>query len=443
LNQSVSRKARLAAVFEQVWRLSASLPAQNAASGYVAMAWISLLSIVTIPLYIRLLGPSEWGMVAACASLQIFSNFIDSGFSQIVPRWAAHEANNPERLRQYIFLFRKLYIGLGLLLFLVLQASAGYLSHHWFQVIGQGRHELELMIRIISFQFLFQFVNNLNIGLWIGLQRQVLANARTCGFGTLKHFAALIALMMWTPKGWLYALVFATVACLELGINSLTVNNILGKGCQNVISGSVALGPLLKEVSVLSSGILVGLLVSQLDRIILSHTVSLASFGIYMVVLSLALGLLSLQAPVSRAFFPIIVQDIKVHGHVKAIHMRYMARGVILTSALPALLACLFAPQILAVWLHNPRVELIAITPLRLMLIAVALNSLANCIYPLIIAKGQSKRILQFNLVALLLSVIVVLCLGTSWGLALGGAIWISNGIVQSSLGMAWFIKNR
>jgi len=439
----MSGPARLTSLIARASGPFSSLTARNAASSFVALVWLSLLSVLAIPVYIQLLGVSEWGLVAACASLQILSNFIDAGFSQIVPRWAAQEAPHPARLRQYVALFRRLYIGLALTMFGLLQASAGYLAHQWFQVPGDRADALELAIRIVSFQLLFQFVNNLHIGLWHGLQRQVLANVRALCFGTLKHAAALLALLMGAQQAWVYALAFACVAFLEVSFNAFSVRRMLSREPAGAAGDKIALGPLLKEVSVLSGGIMVGLLVSQLDRIILSRTVDVTSFGIYTVVATLALAFLQLQAPVTRAYFPVIVRDIQSHGRVSDLHMKRLLGGTLLTSTLPALLTCALAPQILELWLHNPTVVSIGTGPLRLLLLAIALNSLYGCIYQVIIAKGQSHRVLQFNLTSLAGAALVVLLWGADGGLMLGGVIWISITFTQLLLGTIWFATSQ
>jgi len=439
----MNRNARLSFWMARVSGLLASLTARNAASSFLALAWLSLLSMLTIPIYIRLLGVSEWGLVAACTSLQILSNFIDAGFSQIVPRWAAQEAQHPEKLRQYLNLFRRLYVGLGLTMFGVLQASAGYLAHHWFQVPPDQADALELAIRIVSFQFLFQFVNNLHIGLWHGLQRQVLANVRACGFGTLKHAAAMVTLQFMAPQAWVYALAFAFVAGLEVFANAFSVYRLMGRHSAIQADDKVELTPMLKEVSVLSGGILVGLLVSQLDRIILSRTVDVASFGIYTVVATLALAFLQLQTPLTRAYFPVIVRDIQRHGRVPAAHMKRLLVGTFVTSTLPALLACALAPQILELWLQNPKVVDLGTTPLRLILLAIAMNSIYGCLYQVVVAKGHSGKVLQFNLASLGVAAFVVYLWGADIELNLGGAIWISITLTQLLLGTIWFMTNQ
>jgi O-antigen/teichoic acid export membrane protein len=420
----------------------ASLTARNAASSFVALAWLSLLSMVTIPIYIRLLGVSEWGLVAACASLQILSNFIDAGFSQIVPRWAAQEARHPARLRQHVTLFRRLYLGLGLTMFGAVQASAGYLAHQWFQVPADRADALELAIRIVSFQLLFQFINNLHIGLWHGLQRQVLANVRACGFGTLKHAAALVALLAGPREAWVYASAFACVACIEVCVNAVSVRRMLGSESAAATGDKVALAPLLREVSVLSGGILVGLLVSQLDRIILSRTVDVASFGIYTVVATLALAFLQLQAPVTRAYFPVIVRDIQAHGRVSAVHMKRILLGTVLSCTLPALITAAFAPQILTLWLQDSAVVSAGTTPLRLLLLAIALNSLYGCIYQVVIATKHSSTVLLINSLMLVGAACSVLISGDSGEIILGGIIWITMTVIQLTSGLLWMAKN-
>jgi O-antigen/teichoic acid export membrane protein len=377
--------------------------------------------------------------VAVCASLQILSNFVDAGFSQIVPRWAAQEANHPSRLRQYVVLFRRIYICLALTTFLILQVSANYLAHSWFQVPVERAETLELAIRIVSFQFLFQFINNLHIGLWHGLQRQVQANILACGFGTLKHTTALLALYFIAPQAWVYATAFAVVACLEVSFNALSIKRLLSRESSRETGDKVMLVPMLKEVSVLSIGILVGLFVSQLDRIVLGRIVDVASFGIYTVVATLALAFLQLQAPLTRAYFPLIVRDIQSHGKITSIHIKRLLGGTLIVCTLPALLACALAQQILEIWLNDPIAVNLGTVPLRLLLLAIALNSLYDCIYQVIIAKGQSHKVLQFNLISLAVAALVIYLRGTEDGLILGGLIWISTTFTQLLLGLIWW----
>jgi O-antigen/teichoic acid export membrane protein len=218
---------------------------------------------------------------------------------------------------------------------------------------------------------------------------------------------------------------------------------MLGGLGPSVKNDKVKLSPLLKEVSVLSGGILVGLLVSQLDRIILSRTVSVEDFGIYTVVATLALAFLQLQVPISRAYFPMLVNDIRASGQVSVMHLKKLLTGTILSSTLPALLACVFAPQILIVWLRDPQIAALGTVPLRLLLVAISLNGIYGCVYQLIIAIGKGKIVLKFNFICLVIAMMTYFLVGSSVGILLGGFIWISTSFAQIVLGALWFYRNK
>lgn len=412
---------------------------QNTASSFVALGWLSLLSMISIPIYIRLLGMSEWGMVAACVSLQLVSNFVDAGFSQIVPRWIAKEAQDHAKLRCYMRIFQRIYLGLGLLVFIGLQMSAGYLAESWFKIEPDRTDALEMAIRIISLQVLFQFLNNLHMGFWHGLQKQVLANIRACSFGTLKHAATMGALAIGPREAWLYATTFALAAIFEFTINAITVHQMLGKDITTAKAHHISIAPFLREVSTLSGGILLGLMVSHVDRIILSRTVSIEDFGIYTVALTLALAFLQLQTPFTRTYYPRIVQDIQTSGHASAVHLKRMGLGTVIFATFPAILACLFANNLLELWINQTRFIAIGTPTLQLLLLAVAANTLYNCIYIVIIASGESHLIIKFNLMMLAAVAIAAFLADSVTSIKTGGTIWLTATLTQLLLGLTWF----
>jgi O-antigen/teichoic acid export membrane protein len=430
-----------------VARLRQSVSMQNAISSIVSLVWLGGISIFTIPIYISIVGIDEWGLIAACASLQILSNFIDAGFSQIVPRWAAKESGSAYGLRKYLGIFRSIYMVLASFLFLSLQIAAPYLASHWFQVSEIKASDLEAGIRIVSIQLFFQFLNSLNIGFWHGLQMQVNANIRVCIFGTLKHAITIIILITMSQKAWAYTLCFALVALIEFVVNYASLSKMLTVSSIQKLNLKLDVYPIVKEVSLLSAGVLIGLFMSQLDRMVLSRSVDLTSYGIYTILISLALAVLQLQSPVTRAFFPILVQDLQNGGGALRSIMRKMIVGTVAICTLPALAAVVFAPQILTVWINDGSVVAAGVWPLRLLLTAVALNSIYGCIYVIILALGRSDKILKINLGALCIVIIMVaLVQPYNSGLALGGYIWICTSCAQLILGSGWLafqIYNR
>ena len=414
-----------------------TVAARNAMSSFISLVWVNLLSMLVIPFYVRLLGPTSWGIIAACSSLQVMFSFIDLGFSQIVPRWVARESNDPASLPRYIQVFQKIYGGLALGGFLILQLGAGPLANRWFNVPHDQIAELQLCIRLIAFQLLFQFANNLYIGVWHGLQLQIQANLRTCVFGTLKHGAAVAVLVYVAPEPAYYACAFALVAFAELAVSWWATQR---RGLLRAVPGrELSLRPFLKEATMLSAGILVGLSVSQLDRIVLSRTMSVDNFGVYVVVANLAMAFLALQTPLTRAYFPLLVQEAKQHGRVHPATLRRLLLGNTALCVLPALLVAVWAEQILRLWVHNEHFVELGVTPLRLLLLAMCFNALYNCFYQVIIAYGKAHIVIKINLVCLAVGVATAAAFFSHPSLWLGGLIWIVTTFTQLLLGSAWY----
>lgn len=417
--------------------------AQNAASNFLTVAWLGALALLSVPVYIRLLGAEEWGVVAACASMQVFVALLDMGISQIVPRWVAMAKADGTGLHEYTRLFRKIYFGLGILVFALLQLAAHSLAYQWFQLPDGQQTGLELAIRIISVQLLFQLFNNYHLGVWNGLQEQVAANIRSCAFGSLKHASAMLCLALITPQAWLYAAVFACVSMLECLFNAWSVRKLIAKAAPADRGKPLSGRSFFVEVSTLSGGIILGLLVSQMDRVVLSRMVAVEDFGVYMVLITLALSLLQLQVPLTRAFFPLFVEDVQRFGRVKSERLWQLVKLTAVIATTPILLLSIFSEEVLRFWLPLPEMAELGAGPLKLLLWAVAINTIYGCFYQVIVAAGKSYLVIRFNLAALGSALFLVGIADPESGISLGGMVWLVTTSTQLVCIVLWLIWRR
>jgi len=424
-------------------RIAASKLLHNATSSMFALVWLNLLSFVAIPIYIRILGVSEWGIVAACVSLQIIANFVDAGFSQIVPRWVARETGNARLLQSYLIVFQRVFAALGLMVFSILQFGADYLAHHWFVTSAIEGESLEIAIRIFAFQLLFQLINGLYVGFWFGMGMQVGVNARTCFIGTFKHGSAVVALAFVQPEPWLYCLVFATAAAIELIINSLLLNRNLKSRITLQISANPIIEKLqvnlfLKQVMLLSIGIIIGLGASQLDRIFLSKTQSVEHFGIYTIVFTLASAILQIQSPWAKANFPSLVKNIQENYLPTRDQIKLIAFGIFLFGILPCVIIYLNAEIILRTWIADINVNQIGEPVLKLLMISMAINCVYSGIYQIIIAMGRDRVVLMVNIISTIAALTVVYLVNRDLGVILGAYIWLALTTAQLICGITW-----
>jgi O-antigen/teichoic acid export membrane protein len=412
----------------------ASQLGQNILTNYLAVVWMGGLSIALIPVYLRLLGPNEWGVVAICMAIQGFLGMLDVGLGQIMPRDIARVAGDRGAEAKVFRVYERAYLGLGFTGLLLGQAVVPWLAEHWFNQ-GQGLSGgVELALRVVLVQFFFQFANNANTGYWNGLQAQKLANIRQCVFGSVKHAAALSLVFAWRADALAYLAPFALVSAFEWWANRRIVRQGLGALCDGAPTVD-DFRALAREAGVLALSVMIGMLVSQVDRIVLSRTVDITSFGRYVIVANLGIAFMQLQYPLLRAFFPRIVRAESSDGSAAAWQLGI---GVFVLCIIPCALVIVFAPWLLLVWLSDPQMALEGATPLRLIISAVALNALYHLIYQRMVAQGQGRLILFINIINLLVVMPVVIFYASEYGIIAGGLAWISGAAIQLVCGVLW-----
>lgn len=392
------------------------------------------LSILLIPFYLRWLGKDQWGVVAICMSLQAIFNLLDAGLAQIMPRDIARVAHETaSRIKTYI-VYRRTYLGLGVSGFLLGQVAVPWLVDYWFSGGKTFSAQDSWAFHLVMVQFLFQFSNNANIGYWNGMQMQVLANFRQCLFGLLKHIGALSLVYFWYADAIAYLIPFAIISALEYLLN----RNVIAKSFGGMVHASINWRDYVRlrdEAGVLFFGVLIGMLASQMDRILLSKYVNVAEFGIYVIVANLGLAVMQLQHPLIRAFLPRITQDLPFD---KKSSLKGLAWGLSFLCILPCLILALLSPWILQVWIGNPEVVLQGALPLSLFFFAVAFNAIYQIAYQQVLVSGSGGWVVKTNILILALIVPLILYTAPSLGILAGGIYWFAMTFLQMILGFYW-----
>lgn len=406
----------------------------NIASNYLAMVWMGGLNLLLIPAYLRYLGDARWGVVAICLAAQAILGFLDAGLSQIMPRDIARR-HGKERARSYI-VYGRAYWALGLAGFMAGQLLVSWLMAHWFVFDASQSKELECALRLVLIQFVFVLANSANTGYWNGTQQQRLANIRQCVFGAAKHLVAFSLLVFWRAESWIYIASFAAVSALEWWRNKQRIQKMLDmEGMAPVRLSDFKM--LTREAGPLILAVLIGMIAAQTDRLVLSGGVDARSFGIYVIVANLGLVFMQLNYPLTRAFMPKLAS--RASGERR--FFVWLLVGAAISSALPALVLGLTAPWVLRTWLGGGVATEIGVAPLRLILVAVALNAGYQVIYQKILLEGAAQLTLKINVCALLLVVPTCILLTPRIGIAAGGVAWILLTLVQLAFGLRWWVK--
>ncbi len=407
---------------------------RNIFSNYFAVIWMGGVSLVFIPIYFRKLGSEQWGIVAICVSLQALFSLLDAGLAQIIPRDVARVSADSQNTLKVYRVYAYTYIFLGLIGFLLAQLTIPWLTAHWLSDGKDFSFGDRLAFHLVMVQFLFQFANNANTGFWNGVQLQGLANWRLCFFGTLKHTSAVLLVLIWQPTALAYLIPFVVITVIEYFSNFRQI--MLGFSGLHVPSPKFQdYLNLAKENGVFLAGVLLGMLASQMDRIVLTHYVSASSFGVYAVVLSLGLAFMQLQAPLIRAFLPKITTDDpskEMHSFIQ------LAVSVALFCVLPCIIFGLASFAVLQFWIGSPKVTEEGGFALRMIFFGVALNALYQVIYQKLLIQNKGVVIVKINSLIMFITIPILILASKQIGISAGGIYWFLMCLLQLFFGILW-----
>lgn len=406
---------------------------QNVATNYLSVVWLGGIALALIPWYAKLLGPQQWGLVAVCISLQGIMALLDAGLTQVMPRDIARAfAHSKEDGARTFHVFSRAYLVLGAIGCVLGQVAAPWIAVNWLRATPEIMADATWALRIVLLQFLFQFSNNAHIGYWNGTQAQATANFRQCLFVSAKHVGALTLINFWQESVLAYLLSFAIFSALEYFSNRGYLMRKIGqKGCSSV--GLLELIALARDSGVMAASVFVGMLISQMDRIVLSGYVSVAEFGRYVIVANLGLAFMQLQHPLVRAFLPKLVTA--ASGSMSNT-IQQMGVSLVVLCVLPCMVVAVLAPQVLSLWIGDPTIVQEGTVPLRLILVAVAFNGLYQIVYQRMLVYGLAGSILKINIIILVFVFPLSIFCVTKYGINGGGMIWVTVSVLQIILGL-------
>lgn len=385
------------------------------AGGYAVLVLNVLVTLLLVPLYLRLLGAEHWGIVALCLTLQGALFALDAMLAPPLLRdiaVASADGNAYAVYRRYL----RLYGAIALGLFVAGQATLLLLP----TLAALPRDALVWPLRLVLVQFLFQFCNNAAIGYWNGRLQQPYANRRLAVALLAKHAAALTLLLVWRadPLAWL--LPFAVLGALEFGLNAYAVR----RDAPVPSSATPPASP--PGVPAYALAALLGLFGGQVDRLVLSLYLPAVDYGRYFLASTVVLSLLQLQVPLLRSFLPRLTTAAD-----PAAARRTMLNASLLLVALPSLLIALAAGPVMQLWLRDAAVAAVIAPWLSLMLPAVAVLALYAPFGALLLAQGRYGLLTRINALALLAQVGVLAAGVTLLGPRAGGFAWLACALVQ------------
>lgn len=416
---------------------------RNIGLNFAGNAWNGLLIVCTTPWYLSMLGMEGFGLVGFWQVLLYVFLVFDWGLGATLVREFARLQGERQDREAYGALLRRLeliclpgtiLIGVGLL------ASASWLATEWLRLTALSTSQASAAIGWMALSTSTQLMNALYLNGLAGMQRHGAMNLIQILGYSLKYIGGGLVLHFTRDLSTFFA--FQGVCMLALTAISRVV---LHRVIQTVPAADARRplrtpAPFWKYAAGMFATAVLGMLLTNTDRLMLSRMVSTEDLGRYSLAITGASFLQMLVFAFYRAYYPLF-SELKAAGEVMRLKETYFnACRTVGALVVPcAVLAWVFAHELILIWLgHNDpatarlfRWLIVGVTLAGLMWLPAAYQQ----------ANGWTSLHVWLMALALAIGMPIAALFVQHLGVQGGVAIMLVHGIVEITLGL--FLMNR
>ena len=404
---------------------------KNILASYASQLYVTGVSLVVVPLYLRHMGAEAYGLVGFFTMLQAWFNLLDMGLTPTMARETARfhggavDALDYRRLTRALEgIFLLVAVVGGLLLF----ASAGWLASHWLTASHLPSGQVTACLRLMAVIIALRWMCGLYRGAISGAERLVWLGGFNAGIATLRFVLILPFLIYVSASPLAFFRFQLAVAVLELtGLAGMAYRLWPAVPAGQKIRWEWApLRPVLKfslTIAFLSS---VWVLLTQTDKLVLSKILPLADYAYFTVAVLVAAGIGILSNPISAVLLPRLTRLQAEGDEAQLIALYRQATRLIAAIAIPAaLVLAFFASEVLWAWTGDRQLAQKAAPVLALYAAGYGILAVAAFPYYLQYAKGDLKLHWRGNILFALILIPSIIIAATHYGMVGAGWAWL------------------
>jgi O-antigen/teichoic acid export membrane protein len=402
---------------------------RNLIANFGAKFWTLFFSIVFLPYNIHFLGIEAYGLVGIYTTFfGILSLLLDMGLSTAASREMARMSGAKEHLgiKDFAKTMELIYWVTALLLAAIFICFSPLISNHWVNATSITHETVQKAVACMGFSIAALWPFAFYSGALTGLEKQVTLNVIICSFATVRSLGALaiLAFVSSTIEAF-----FIWQACINFA-QTLTAALALRRHLPKSVEPSKFKLSALKKIWRFTAGMSVVsvtiLILSYLDKILLSKLLSLEAFGYYTFAYTLASGLTHLTGPIFSAFFPRFSQQ-AAHGNENELKNLYHLCSQLLACVILPVALCLilFSTEVLTVWGINALTIQESSKLIPFLAFGTAINALLTAPHALQLSHGWTRLALYQNVIAIIVLTFPLIWAVHTYGVIGAAYIWI------------------
>lgn len=401
---------------------------RNTIANYLGQGWTALMGLAFVPVYIHYLGIESWGLVGFMNLLQAWLMLLDMGLTPTLAREMARfrgGAVSAGKARELLRALEVLFGAAAVFVIVIVWLSAPWIARNWINS-SLPQPTLVSAITMVALVLAGRLVEQAYRGAITGLQDQVWLNVASSALATLR-WAGTAAVLAWASPT--VEAMFAwqgAVSLLTVAVFALRTYRLVPAAAAPTRFRLAALAEIRSFAGAMAMTTLLSLLLTQLDKLLLSKLVTLEQFGYYTLAAAVTSALGYFVAPVVMAVQPRLT-ELVARGDEASLTETYHAASqwVALLLVPVGLVVAMFANPILLAWTGKPELAAKAAPVLVVLASGSLLHGMMHIPYALQLAHGWPGLAVRVNIAAVAILIPALLWLIPAYG-PLGAALgWL------------------
>jgi O-antigen/teichoic acid export membrane protein len=427
----------------------------NLLAGLANSIWSALIGLAVVPFYLKYLGIEAYGLIGFFVTTQALLSLLDMGLAPTINREVArHSASgNLKEAGKLLHTLAIIYWGMAGVISLLIVSLAPLITEHWLQSKFLSQQTIEHAVMLMGLVVACRWPIGLYQSTLVGAQRLTISSGISIAMVTLGSLGAVMVLAFVAPTIEAFFIWQAGIGLVYAATMRWAAWRVIGRLKDRRFDFDK-----LKQIWRFSAGMsgvaVSGIILMQLDKVLLSKILSLEDFGRYALAGVVANGLYVLLTPTFNVIYPRL-SALVVTGETDKLIELYRSGTRLLSSVLfpIATAIAVFAEEILSLWTGNLSFASSMAPIAALLLIGTALNGVMHFPYALQLAFGMTRLPLMINgiLVIIMIPMTILLAMqfgviggATAWALSSGIYLlmgtWLTHKTLLKGLGLKWLL---
>jgi O-antigen/teichoic acid export membrane protein len=410
----------------------------NLIYSYFGQFWNAFISLIFIPIYIHYIGIESYALIGIFSMFQVWINILDAGITPTISKNVSEFRSgikSIEFVQNLIRSFELISICLVSIFILISILFANRLLFKWLNVSNLNHLLVYKSFIVMIFAIGVRYFEGIYRGVLIGMQEFGKLNIINTVVITIKSIGALLLLIYYSNSIFIFF-----IWNLIMSLISLLVFLIFTYKHFDFKTGSFSL-TIVRSVYKFTGGIMLisflSLLLTQVDKILLSKTLQLSDFGYYSLAVTVASIIQTISSPISQVFYPKFCELLSIKDNLNLALLFHRGSQIVTVIAGSfAIFVSFFSFELIGLWTKNQLITQNTYFLVSLLSIGNLINALMWIPYQLQMANNWTRLNIYLNIFSLLFIIPLIYIFTIKYGAISAPILWCILNIFYIFIGM-------